>query len=102
MQKKPKSKSKKAKADPHSDTQLWESRKLGASMDHAVVAPKDVQEKISLLIEEGLDLQAITIRIPTWVINHFKKTAPRAGLKYQTSMRIALIKQAEEDLKKLA
>jgi predicted DNA binding CopG/RHH family protein len=101
MKKSQKQKSKK-KPVSRDNTELWESRQLGASLEHAKLAPQEIEDKIGELIERGSEMKSITLRLPQWVIEQFKKNAPRRGLKYQTYMRMAIVQKAEEDMKRRA
>ncbi len=76
---------------PHSfdnDTELWETRQLGASEEHVrVVSPEKTKA-----IHESLGLQPITIRLQTELVDELKALAKKEGLGYQPFIRHVLTK----------
>ncbi len=78
--------------DDNDDTELWESRKLGASAKHAV--------RISLeedkAIDDSLGLQAITMRLQKELVEQLKILAKKEGLGYQPYIRQLLTKHVSK------
>ena len=68
------------------DVELWESRKLGASLEHARLAD-DSEE---WLLDKQLGLQSISIRLSKRMIDQYKMAAHVLGKGYQPLMRDAL------------
>jgi hypothetical protein len=66
--------------------QAWDSRALGAEADYVVVADPSHERAL----EEALDLQAISIRLPKELIRNFKLIAEFHGVGYQPLMRDVL------------
>ena len=70
------------------DTELWETRQLGASEEHVrVVSPEKTKA-----IHESLGLQPITIRLQTELVDELKVLAKKEGLGYQPFIRHVLTK----------
>ncbi|MFZ6757983.1 hypothetical protein ACO0K9_12310 [Undibacterium sp. Ji50W] len=76
----------------------WESGLLGRDIDHAVAAPKELENQI----DEALGLQMISIRLSTELIKEFKMIAKFNGVGYQPLMRDALKRFADSELKRIA
>lgn len=81
----------------HVKDDLWETKELGASAEHAKV-PVD-HENFSKMVDDSLELQMISIRLPKNLIEQFKLIAEAHGLGYQPLMRIALARFAECEIK---
>ncbi|MFC4299922.1 hypothetical protein ACFO0J_17915 [Castellaniella hirudinis] len=79
-----------AKKIPGTET-AWDDRTLGASEEHAALAPQDLQQQV----EETLAMQMISIRLPKHIITLFKALAQIEGIGYQPLMREALTRFAE-------
>ncbi|HEX4843142.1 MAG TPA: hypothetical protein VFV57_05680 [Limnobacter sp.] len=77
----------------------WDSRALGASLEHARVPIE--HDKVAKAIDDGLELQMISIRLPKKLIEEFKLIAHVHGLGYQPLMRIALSRFAECEIKQI-
>lgn len=75
----------------------WDDRTLGASEEHAALAPQELQEQV----EESLAMQMISIRLPKQVITLFKALAEIEGIGYQPLMREALTRFAEGEARHL-
>ena len=76
-------------------TQAWETRKLGAEAKFAGVA--DVSHELAL--EDALELQTISIRLPKQMIRHYKLIAEFHGVGYQPLMRDVLQRFVPAELK---
>lgn len=75
--------------------EAWESRELGADLDHAKpVAPEYAQQ-----IEDSLGLQMISIRLDKSLIDAFKMIGEFHGVGYQPLMRDALKRFAECEMR---
>ena len=80
--------------DPDNDTELWESKQLGASPQHARrVSPEKSKE-----IDDALGLQAISIRLQKELVEQLKELARRDGIGYQPYIRQLLTRHAREAL----
>ena len=76
----------------------WENRELGCDEQSVVVA--DAEHEKSL--EESLDLQAISIRLPMELVKKYKFIAGWHGVGYQPLMRDMLHRQVKDLLKEIA
>ncbi len=68
------------------DIELWESRELGASLEHAQFVEDDEDQ----LLDKRLGLQSISIRLSKRMIDQYKMAAHVLGKGYQPLMRDAL------------
>ncbi len=75
----------------------WESRELGA--EEAFVSVAD--ESHELALEEALELQAISIRLPKELIKQYKLIAGFHGVGYQPLMRDVLHRFVKGALKEI-
>lgn len=75
----------------------WESGQLGLDKNHAKPADPDMQAKV----DAALGLQAISIRLPSDLIDTFKRLAAYHGVGYQPLMRDALRRFAESEMKQI-
>lgn len=66
-----------------SNAEPWESRGLGASIEHVEVAGKEHE----LALDRALELQSISIRLPRQLIDQYKLIAHFHGVGYQPLMR---------------
>ncbi len=74
------------------DTELWESKQLGASAEHARrVSPEKSKE-----IDDALGLQAISIRLQKELVEQLKELARQDGIGYQPYIRQLLTRHARE------
>lgn len=74
------------------DTELWESKELGASPEHARrVSPEKSKE-----IDDALGLQAISIRLQKELVEQLKELARRDGIGYQPYIRQLLTRHVRE------
>lgn len=80
-----------------SDTELWESRKLGASAKHAKRTSKEHNKKL----DDMLGLQLCTFRIQKPLIEQLRGLAKLEGMGYQTFMRQILTRYVGENEHKL-
>ncbi len=78
------------------ETEQWESGALGRDEAHVAVAPK------SSVLDDALELQMISIRLPKELIEAFKAIATVNGMGYQPLMRSTLQRFADSELKRLA
>jgi predicted DNA binding CopG/RHH family protein len=74
------------------DTELWETRKLGASAKHA----KRISEDEDKAIDDSLGLQAITMRLQKELVKQLKRLAKKEGLGYQPYIRQLLTRHVRE------
>lgn len=86
-----------AKTKKPGTTEAWESGVLGETLDTA----KLVTEERAAEIQEAAGLQMISIRLPKSVIEDFKVIAQIEGVGYQPLMRIALMRYAECEAKRV-
>jgi predicted DNA binding CopG/RHH family protein len=74
------------------DTELWETRKLGASAEHAV----SISEEEDKAIDDSLGLQAITMRLQKELVEQLKLLAKKEGLGYQPYIRQLLTRHVRD------
>ena len=74
------------------DRDLWESKQLGASPEHA----RRVSSEKSKEIDDALGLQAISIRLQKELVEQLKELARRDGIGYQPYIRQLLTRHARE------
>jgi predicted DNA binding CopG/RHH family protein len=79
------------------DTELWESRKLGASAKDA----KPVSDDQEQVLDDALGLQLISVRIQKSLIEQLRGLAKLEGMDYQTFMRQVLTRYTKENEHKL-
>ncbi|CAJ0699309.1 hypothetical protein [Ralstonia wenshanensis] len=77
--------------------EAWESGELGASVQHAAVAPKEAQDAV----DQALGMQMVSIRLPKALIEEFRALAKVHRMGYQPLMREALKRFAEGEMKRL-
>jgi len=77
--------------------EAWDSGELGENLASAKVTSAKRTEEI----QESAGMQLISIRLPKSVIDDFKVIAQIEGLGYQPLMRIALIRYAECEAKRV-
>ncbi|MGY3805451.1 CopG family antitoxin (plasmid) [Pigmentibacter ruber] len=70
----------------------WDSRDLGADEEFVKRASPEREKRIN----DSLDLQAISIRLPSEIIQQLKKFAQEDGIGYQPLMRQVITKYARE------
>ena len=74
------------------DAELWESKQLGASLEHARrVSPEKSKE-----IDDALGLQAISIRLQKELVEQLKELARCDGIGYQPYIRQLLTRHVRE------
>lgn len=78
--------------------EAWEEGKLG--QDDAFVRP--ASKELEQQVDEVLCLKAISIRLPSELIDDFKFIAAHHGLSYQPLMREALKRFADAEYKLIA
>lgn len=76
----------KAPARPTLDEDVWDSRALGASLEHAEASAPEKSQAL----DDALGLQAISIRLPRQLIEQFKLIAQFHAVGYQPLMRDVL------------
>ncbi len=81
-----------------STDEAWETGALGDSAEHTKPAPEGSDARV----DELLDLQMISIRLPKAMIDDYRYIAMRAGMKYQTLMKQALQRFAVSEMKQIA
>lgn len=74
------------------DNGLWESKQLGASMEHA--KPASVEDDKAL--DNDLGLAPISLRLQKEVVAQLKLLAKQEGLGYQTYIRQLLTKHVRK------
>lgn len=78
--------------------EAWETRELGNAEDFVVVVP----EKDGPQIDDDLELQMISIRLPKSLIGDFKMIADYHGNGYQPLMRQVLKRFADSEMRIIA
>ena len=78
--------------------EAWEEGKLGQDDAFVRPAPKELEQQV----DEALCLKAISIRLPTELIDDFKFIASHHGVSYQPLMREALKRFADAEYKLIA
>jgi|GEM_PF-6630100 len=68
--------------------QLWETRQLGASEEHAMCVP--VSAEVERQIDAALGLEPTTLRLAVELVASFKALAAQEGIGYRPLMRRAL------------
>ena len=69
-----------------STPEAWESGRLGRDEAHVKTAPQELEP----MVDDGMGLQMISIRLQKDLIDDFKKIAEFRGIGYQPLMREAL------------
>ena len=77
--------------------EAWDERALGATEAHVGVA----DESHEALLEETLDLKAISIRLPKDMVRNYKLIAGFHGVGYQPLMRDVLHRFVKDGLKEI-
>lgn len=84
------------------DTQVaWETGTLGQDEEYAVALTAEEATAEEELIDEALELKAISIRLEKSLIEDFKMLAALHGLSYQPLMRQALRRFADCEKKRI-
>ena len=78
--------------------EAWETGQLGDSAEHAKAAEAGSSKRI----DDMLELQMISIRLPKTMIDDYRYIAKREGLKYQTLMKQALQRFVVAEMKLIA
>ena len=78
--------------------EAWDLRELGADEHHVAVCSAEEEAQI----DEMMELQAISIRLPKSLINDFKMIAEYNGIGYQPLMRDILCRFAHSETRKIA
>jgi predicted DNA binding CopG/RHH family protein len=68
------------------NSQVWDTRELGASPEHVAVAATRHEQAL----DKSLELQSISIRLPIALIEQYKLIAHFQGVGYQPLMREVL------------
>lgn len=76
----------------------WEEGALGADAAYTAEAPAEIEARI----DQAMDLQMISIRLPKALIEDYKYIATKESLKYQTLMKQALQRFIVSELKRVA
>jgi len=79
------------------DSELWDSKKLGASEEHARPASEEQQHAL----DEATGLQLLSIRMPKVLIEQVKQLAKIEGIGYQPYMRKVITQHVRENEHKL-
>jgi hypothetical protein len=79
------------------DNELWDSKQLGASSEHAV----RVSDERDKELDDAMGLQLFTFRMPKLVIEQLKQLAKLDGIGYQPFMRKVLIDYVHQNEQKL-
>lgn len=82
------------------DSELWDSRQLGASEEHAVAASAEMGQ----VVDDALGLQLLSFRIQQSIVGKLKELAKLEGIGYQPLMRRILtswVRENEHRLKSL-
>lgn len=86
-----------AKTKKPGTIEAWERGDLGESLESAKIVAQDRENEI----QEAAGLKMISIRLPESVIDDFKAIAQIEGVGYQPLMRIALMRYAECETKRV-
>jgi hypothetical protein len=81
----------------YQDSEKWDSKELGASMDHAVKVTIEEHEAIT----DALGLQLISIRLQKNLIEELKLIAKSHGIGYQPMIRDLLNRFVTAEKKKI-
>lgn len=76
------------------DAKLWESKQLGASMQHAKPATTEDDKAL----DEDLGLAPISLRLQKEIVAQLKILAKQEGLGYQTYIRQVLTKHVRQSV----
>lgn len=82
----------------HDNECSWESGAFGLSEGHAQPADARLEKDV----DDALELQMISIRLPRQLINDLKLIAPREGLGYQPLVRRVLQRFVEGEFRNMA
>ena len=82
---------------PASDD-AWDSGMLGEDSEHASVSQRTDGKEL----DDALELQLISIRLPKAMIEDLKFIADKEGMKYQPLIRRVLMRFADCEMKKIA
>jgi predicted DNA binding CopG/RHH family protein len=82
---------KKAPVDYTDDAEQWESRKLGADERYVKVSEQGTEDRL----DESLNLQMVSMRLPKEAVQKLKVLARKQGLGYQPLIRQILMKYLE-------
>ena len=74
------------------DAELWESKQLGASAQHARAASKEDDRAL----DDDLGLAPISLRLQKELVAKLKKMAKQEGLGYQTYIRQVLTRHVRD------
>ena len=77
--------------------EAWESGLLGGSAEHVAVAPAELEAAI----DAALGMKAISIRMPTQLVDAYRLIAAHHGIGYQPLMRDILQRWVKEGLKEV-
>lgn len=97
MNEKPKIKISAEAAQFDADSELWDSKQLGASPEHARRASKEQQRAL----DEATGLQLCTFRIQKTIVEQLKQLAKIEGSGYQPLMRKVITQYVRENKHKL-
>ncbi len=75
------------------DTELWETRQLGASAEHAVPISDEEEKEI----DDAMGLQLLSFRIQKSIIEQLRQLSKLEGIGYQPLMRQVLTKYVREN-----
>ena len=78
-------------------TEAWESRAFGSDEAHVAVADQDHETAL----DDALELQSISIRLPKQLINQYKLIAHFHGVGYQPLMRDVMSRFVPNALKEI-
>lgn len=79
------------------DAELWDSKQLGASAEHARPATDEQQQAL----DDATGLQLISIRMPKILIEQVKQLARLEGIGYQPYVRKVITQHVRENEHKL-
>lgn len=78
------------------DSELWESKQLGASAEYTRRAPANTSKEV----DDSLGLQAISIRLQKELVDQLKDLAKQDGIGYQPYIRQLLTRHVRDTLAK--
>jgi len=86
-----------SKQQVKTNSNKWDTRELGASLEHVGVVP--VAEELAM--DDALGLQLVSVRLQKTLIKDLKELAASEGLGYQPYLRQILTKHVRNQKKKL-
>ncbi|MCT9072392.1 hypothetical protein [Cupriavidus gilardii] len=77
--------------------EAWHSGTLGEDEHYVAVAPRDLRDSV----DQSLEMQAISIRLPTDLVEQYQAISRFRKMGYQPLMREALTRFATSEMKRI-